>query len=147
MRRGAFAKHFGRRKVTADVNQTVFFSKNSVYRVCFVDKKCFYWLKCQQNLVLFSQPARNLIPPLHRLSLHIFTNLYVCSNSFSRRRCVQVFEQRGCRLWGTIYSFLFISLTSSPALLFICLIWAMKQSKGRFRFCWEINKIGFRWSR
>jgi AraC-like DNA-binding protein len=33
MRRGAFAKHFGRRKVTADVNQAVFFSKDSVYRV------------------------------------------------------------------------------------------------------------------
>ena len=33
MRRGAFSKHFGRRKVTADVNQAVFFSKDSVYRV------------------------------------------------------------------------------------------------------------------
>jgi len=42
MRRGAFAKHFGRRKVTADVSQAVFFSKDPVYRVCFVDKKCFY---------------------------------------------------------------------------------------------------------
>jgi hypothetical protein len=34
MRRGAFEKHFGRRKVTADVNQAVFFSKAPVYRVC-----------------------------------------------------------------------------------------------------------------
>ena len=33
MRRGAFARHFGRRKATADVNQAVFFSKDSVYRV------------------------------------------------------------------------------------------------------------------
>lgn len=33
MRRGAFSKHFGRRKVTADVNQAVFFSRDSVYRV------------------------------------------------------------------------------------------------------------------
>ncbi|MEP6847939.1 MAG: AraC family transcriptional regulator [Acidobacteriota bacterium] len=33
MRRGAFAKHFGKRKVTADVNQAVFFSNNSVYRI------------------------------------------------------------------------------------------------------------------
>jgi len=33
MRRGAFSKHFGRKKVTADVNQAVFFSKDSVYRV------------------------------------------------------------------------------------------------------------------
>ncbi len=33
MRRGAFCKHFGRRSVTADVNQTVFFSKGSTYRV------------------------------------------------------------------------------------------------------------------
>lgn len=33
MRRGAFSRHFGRRKVTADVNQAVFFSKDSVYRV------------------------------------------------------------------------------------------------------------------
>lgn len=33
MRRGAFSKHFGRRKVTADVNQAVFFSKDSVYRI------------------------------------------------------------------------------------------------------------------
>jgi len=33
MRRGAFSKHFGRKKVTADVNQAVFFAKDSVYRV------------------------------------------------------------------------------------------------------------------
>jgi len=33
MRHGAFAKHFGTRSVTADVNQAVFFSKNSTYRV------------------------------------------------------------------------------------------------------------------
>ena len=33
MRHGAFSKHFGRRSVTADVNQTVFFSKGSSYRV------------------------------------------------------------------------------------------------------------------
>jgi AraC-like DNA-binding protein len=33
MRHGAFCKHFGRRTVTADVNQSVFFSKGSSYRV------------------------------------------------------------------------------------------------------------------
>lgn len=33
MRQGAFAKHFGRRSVVADVNQTVFFSRGSTYRV------------------------------------------------------------------------------------------------------------------
>jgi AraC-like DNA-binding protein len=33
MRYGAFRKHFGRRSVTADVNQAVFFSKQSIYRV------------------------------------------------------------------------------------------------------------------
>ena len=33
MRHGAFSKHFGRRSVTADVNQAVFFSKESSYRV------------------------------------------------------------------------------------------------------------------
>jgi AraC family transcriptional regulator len=33
MRSGAFCKHFGRRGVTADVNQAVFFSKGSSYRV------------------------------------------------------------------------------------------------------------------
>jgi AraC-like DNA-binding protein len=33
MRYGAFSKHFGRRSVTADVNQTVFFSKGSTYRI------------------------------------------------------------------------------------------------------------------
>jgi AraC family transcriptional regulator len=33
MRHGAFAKHLGKRRVTADVNQVVFFSKNSVYRI------------------------------------------------------------------------------------------------------------------
>lgn len=33
MRRGSFAKHFGKRTVTADVNQAVFFSKDSVYRI------------------------------------------------------------------------------------------------------------------
>jgi AraC family transcriptional regulator len=33
MRHGAFSKHFGRRCVTADVNQTVFFSEGSTYRV------------------------------------------------------------------------------------------------------------------
>jgi AraC-like DNA-binding protein len=33
MRRGAFTKHFGRRTVTADVNQAVFFSKGATYRV------------------------------------------------------------------------------------------------------------------
>lgn len=33
MRYGAFRKHFGRRSVTADVNQAVFFSKQSTYRV------------------------------------------------------------------------------------------------------------------
>jgi AraC-like DNA-binding protein len=33
MRAGAFCKHFGRRCLTADVNQAVFFSKGSTYRV------------------------------------------------------------------------------------------------------------------
>jgi AraC family transcriptional regulator len=33
LRHGAFCKHFGRRRVTADVNQVVFFSKGSTYRV------------------------------------------------------------------------------------------------------------------
>jgi AraC family transcriptional regulator len=33
MRHGAFARHFGRRTVTADVNQAVFFSRESTYRV------------------------------------------------------------------------------------------------------------------
>jgi len=33
MRHGAFSKHFGKRRITADVNQAVFFSKDSVYRV------------------------------------------------------------------------------------------------------------------
>jgi AraC family transcriptional regulator len=33
MRSGAFCKHFGRRGVVADVNQTAFFSKGSTYRV------------------------------------------------------------------------------------------------------------------
>ena len=33
MRHGAFSKHFGRRSVTADVNQAVFFSKGSTYCV------------------------------------------------------------------------------------------------------------------
>jgi AraC family transcriptional regulator len=33
MRRGAFCKHFGRRTAAADVNQAVFFSKASTYRV------------------------------------------------------------------------------------------------------------------
>ena len=33
MRSGAFCKHFGRKGVTADVNQAVFFSKGSTYRV------------------------------------------------------------------------------------------------------------------
>lgn len=33
MRHGAFSQHFGRKQHTADVNQSVFFSKDSVYRV------------------------------------------------------------------------------------------------------------------
>jgi AraC-like DNA-binding protein len=33
MRHGAFGKHFGRRSITADVNQAVFFSKDSSYRI------------------------------------------------------------------------------------------------------------------
>lgn len=33
LRNGAFRKHFGRRSVTADANQAVFFSKHSNYRV------------------------------------------------------------------------------------------------------------------
>ena len=33
MRHGAFAKHFGRRTVTEDVNQATFFRKDSIYRV------------------------------------------------------------------------------------------------------------------
>jgi AraC-like DNA-binding protein len=33
LRRGAFCKHFGRRGVTADANQAVFFSRRSTYRV------------------------------------------------------------------------------------------------------------------
>ena len=33
MRHGAFCKHFGRRTATADVNQAVFFSSGSTYRV------------------------------------------------------------------------------------------------------------------
>ena len=33
MRHGAFSKHFGSRTFTADVNQAIFFSKNTTYRV------------------------------------------------------------------------------------------------------------------
>lgn len=33
LRQGAFAKHFGRRSLTADVNHAVFFSQGSTYRV------------------------------------------------------------------------------------------------------------------
>jgi AraC-like DNA-binding protein len=33
MRHGAFCRHFGRRRVTADVNQAAFFGKGSAYRV------------------------------------------------------------------------------------------------------------------
>lgn len=33
MRHGAFARHFGKRKITSDVNQASFFAKGSVYRV------------------------------------------------------------------------------------------------------------------
>ena len=33
MRHGAFSRHFGRRTVTSDVNQAVFFSRESTYRV------------------------------------------------------------------------------------------------------------------
>jgi AraC-like DNA-binding protein len=33
LRHGAFAKHFGRRSLTADVNHAVFFSQGSTYRV------------------------------------------------------------------------------------------------------------------
>jgi AraC-like DNA-binding protein len=33
LRRGAFCKHFGRRSVTADVNQAVFFARGSSYRI------------------------------------------------------------------------------------------------------------------
>ena len=33
MRHGAFARHFGRQKVTSDVNQASFFSRGAVYRV------------------------------------------------------------------------------------------------------------------
>ena len=33
MRHGAFSRHFGRRSITADVNQAVFFSRDSTYRV------------------------------------------------------------------------------------------------------------------
>jgi AraC family transcriptional regulator len=33
MRHGAFSRHFGKRTSTADVNQSTFFSKHSVYRV------------------------------------------------------------------------------------------------------------------
>jgi AraC family transcriptional regulator len=33
MRHGAFSRHFGRRTSTSDVNQSTFFSKDSVYRV------------------------------------------------------------------------------------------------------------------
>ena len=33
MRHGAFSRHFGRRTVTSDVNQAVFFSRDSTYRV------------------------------------------------------------------------------------------------------------------
>lgn len=33
MRHGAFAQHFGRRSVVVDVNQAVFFSKESTYRI------------------------------------------------------------------------------------------------------------------
>ncbi|GLH72863.1 hypothetical protein GETHLI_13650 [Geothrix limicola] len=33
MRQGAFCRHFGRQKATADVNQAVFFSKGSTYQV------------------------------------------------------------------------------------------------------------------
>ena len=33
MRHGAFARHFGKQKITSDVNQASFFARGSVYRV------------------------------------------------------------------------------------------------------------------
>src|SRR5262245_23707227 len=33
MRNGAFCKHFGRQRMTADVNQVMFFSSGSTYRI------------------------------------------------------------------------------------------------------------------
>src|SRR5215468_772772 len=53
MRHGAFCKHFGRRSVTADVNQAVFFSKGSTYRVS-------HPADCGDRGVVFAFPPRAL---------------------------------------------------------------------------------------
>src|SRR5262245_3577305 len=54
MRRGAFSKHFGRRCVTADVNQAIFFSKGSTYRVS-------HPVECGDRGVIFTPSAQTLL--------------------------------------------------------------------------------------
>jgi AraC family transcriptional regulator len=53
MRHGAFSKHFGRRSVTADVNQTVFFSRGSTYRIS-------HPADCGDRGVIFTPSAQDL---------------------------------------------------------------------------------------
>ncbi|MDB5313369.1 MAG: Transcriptional regulator, AraC family [Gemmataceae bacterium] len=53
LRNGAFCKHFGRRTETADVNQAVFFSKGSTYRVS-------HPADCGDRGTVFSPPPRVL---------------------------------------------------------------------------------------
>src|SRR5262245_35068985 len=62
MRHGAFCKHFGRRSVTADVNQAVFFSKGSTYRVSHPGE-------CGDRGTVFAPAARVLADILHELQV------------------------------------------------------------------------------
>src|SRR5438445_141336 len=53
MRHGAFCRHFGARRVTADVNQAVFFTKGSTYQVS-------HPVDCGDRGTVFAVPARVL---------------------------------------------------------------------------------------
>ncbi|MBV9642586.1 MAG: helix-turn-helix transcriptional regulator [Verrucomicrobia bacterium] len=53
MRRGAFSKHLGRKKITADVNQALFFAKDAVYRVS-------HPVDCGDCGTIFTLAPRNL---------------------------------------------------------------------------------------
>jgi AraC family transcriptional regulator len=53
MRRGAFSKHLGRKKITADVNQAIFFAKDAVYRVS-------HPVDCGDCGTIFTLAPRNL---------------------------------------------------------------------------------------
>src|SRR5271165_1349350 len=72
MRHGAFCKHFGSRRVTADVNQASYFSKGSSYRVS-------HPADCGDRGTTFAVSRRVLCDIVRELDPSIDSRAHLCS--------------------------------------------------------------------